>query len=234
MEFIPTVLSILILSDIATINSVCASPNSIINTNNSETMSRVFVQFKSGHKTEVAKTLGIGSAFSNNVHYDFKKLESFVVSVPTSKLEDLQKDPNILSIKDNPPCVLIPITKDSIKLSLWRLQAQEVPYGVNMVKALDVWDADRNGIVNSGAPTGASCKICIIDSGFLTSHEDLQGLSVSGYNGNKNLSWNKDGDGHGTHVAGTIAAMNINRGIVGGTLGTVDLYIVQGFGNEGT
>ncbi len=94
-----------------------------------------------------------------------------------------------------------------------------VPYGIDMVQARDVWDADRNGVVDTGAPTGSNRKICIIDSGFYTGHEDLQGVNVGGYNGN--LPWNQDGSGHGTHVAGTIAAMNNALGVVGVTPGTV-------------
>ena len=106
-----------------------------------------------------------------------------------------------------------------------------MPYGIDMVGARDVWDANRDGIVDLGAPTGANRKICIIDSGFLATHKDLQGINVTGYNGN--LPWNQDGDGHGSHVAGTIAAMNNNLGVVGVTPGTVQLYIVRVFGDDG-
>jgi subtilisin family serine protease len=47
------------------------------------------------------------------------------------------------------------------------------------------------------------------------------------------LAWNQDGFGHGTHVAGTIAAMNNALGVVGVTPGTVSLYIVRVFGDDG-
>jgi hypothetical protein len=73
--------------------------------------------------------------------------------------------------------------------------------------------------------------ICIIDSGFLVSHEDLQGINVDGYDGN--LPWNQDGLTHGTHVAGTIAAVNNDFGVVGVTPGTVNLYIVRVFADDG-
>jgi subtilisin family serine protease len=65
----------------------------------------------------------------------------------------------------------------------------------------------------------------------MTSHEDLQGILVTGSAGN--LPWDQDGNGHGSHVAGTIAAMNNNVGVVGVTPGTVQLHIVRIFGNDG-
>jgi subtilisin family serine protease len=74
-----------------------------------------------------------------------------------------------------------------------------------MVQARDVWDADRNGAVSTAAllppPTARSASLTPV---FIPAHEDFQGINVSGYNGN--LPWNQDGSGHGSHVAGTIAA----------------------------
>ena len=65
----------------------------------------------------------------------------------------------------------------------------------------------------------------------MTSHKDLEGVSVTGYDGD--LPWNQDGHGHGTHVAGTIAAVNNHLGVVGVTPGTVNLYIVRVFDDDG-
>ncbi len=42
----------------------------------------------------------------------------------------------------------------------------DVPYGIDMVQARDVWDVDRDGVVDVGAPTGDGIKVCIIDSGL--------------------------------------------------------------------
>lgn len=47
-------------------------------------------------------------------------------------------------------------------------------------------------------------------------------------------NWAEDGYGHGTHVAGTISAMNNELGVVGVTPGTVSLYIVKIFQNDGS
>ena len=100
-----------------------------------------------------------------------------------------------------------------------------------MVQARDVWDANRDGSIDVGAPTGDNRTICIIDSGFYTDHEDLAGINVSGYDGN--LPWDVDHSGHGSHVAGTISAMNNALGVVGVTPGTVNIYIVRVFGDDG-
>jgi len=210
-------------------------------------MSRVFVQYQPGHKDEVANTLGIATSaglvndvssdavVAAEVYYEFKKLHTFAVSVPTASLDLLRNDPNILRVEEDHRIYPVGIKESTTdgRRSLRGLQSssQTVPYGIDMVKARDVWDVNRDGIVDSGAPTGANRKICIIDSGFLTTHEDLQGINVTGYNGN--LPWNQDGNGHGSHVAGTIAAMNNNLGVVGVTPGTVQLYIVRVFGDNG-
>ena len=45
--------------------------------------------------------------------------------------------------------------------------------------------------------------------------------------------WSYDGYGHGTHVAGTVAAANNSYGVVGVTPGTASLYIVKIFGDDG-
>lgn len=101
-----------------------------------------------------------------------------------------------------------------------KLQGQSVPYGIAMTQADQV-------------PPGATRKkVCIIDSGYKLGHEDLpSGENVTGYDGS--LPWNQDGDGHGSHVAGTIAALNNNVGVVGMMPNNIDLHIVRVFGDDG-
>ena len=53
-------------------------------------------------------------------------------------------------------------------------------------------------------------KICICDTGYSLGHSDLpSGTDVIGFNNPsvENEEWSYDGNGHGTHVAGTIAAL---------------------------
>jgi serine protease len=144
-------------------------------------------------------------------------------------LAGLSRNPNIVFIEED--ALRFPVGINPSVNANVDLPDQVVPYGIDMVQARDVWDADRDGTIDAGAPTGDNRTVCIIDSGFFTGHEDLSGVNVDGYDGN--LPWASDYDGHGSHVAGTIAAMNNALGVVGVTPGTVNIYVVRVFGDDG-
>ncbi len=105
--------------------------------------------------------------------------------------------------------------------------AETVPYGITMVQAPLV-----------SYSNAASRKLCIIDSGYYTGHEDLpSGSNVTGDSDPLGAgNWYQDGFGHGTHVAGTIAALANNGVGVVGILpsGSLKLHIVRVFGDDGT
>lgn len=188
---------------------------------------RLFVQYAPAGRANVwAQLKANGAVF----HYDFAELDTFVVNVPAAAYQKLSLNPNIVLMEEDAERYPIEVMPSRAAAPLAAV-GQTVPYGIDMVQARDVWDADRNGVVDAGAPTAANRKVCIIDSGFYTSHEDLQGVNVAGYNGN--LPWATDGFGHGTHVAGTIVAMNNALGVVGVTPGTVQVYVVRVFGDDG-
>ena len=94
-----------------------------------------------------------------------------------------------------------------------------------MVKALEV---DNSNVSNR--------KLCIVDTGYDLGHEDLQTANISGYEGSFTAGpWDEDGHSHGTHVAGTIAAIGNNgKGVIGVVPnGDMNLFIVRVFGNSG-
>ena len=87
---------------------------------------RVFIRYKPGHKEEVkdevATSLGLGnggralgtaSADNEAFHYEFNKLSTLAVTVPTAELENLRKDPNILLIEEDHRRSLIGIAESS-------------------------------------------------------------------------------------------------------------------------
>jgi serine protease len=110
---------------------------------------------------------------------------------------------------------------------------QTIPFGIDAVQAQDVWDRDRDEVIDEGAPTGAGRVVCIIDTGFYNGHEDLAGVELVGGMSQTGEPITEDGYGHGTHVAGTVTAMNNELGVVGVTPGTVSLYIVKIFDIDG-
>lgn len=171
---------------------------------------RVWVEFSPGRGAKVENAL---NALGAEFHYRFEDLNSFVVTVPEQALAGLRNNPNVVSIEE-----------DAIRYPA----AQEVPYGIDMVQARDVWDSDGDNVIDAGAPTGKGIKVCIIDSGIKADHEDLLNVPKSGYSTN----WNTDTCGHGTHVAGTITASLNELGVVGvnpGGANSVELYIVKVF-----
>lgn len=97
--------------------------------------------------------------------------------------------------------------------------AETTPYGISLVEAPLV----------PLASTDARVKTCIIDSGLATAHADLASLPITGESG---TSWNVDGCGHGTHVAGTIAAVHDTAGVVGCAPANVALHVVRVFGDD--
>lgn len=84
--------------------------------------------------------------------------------------------------------------------------AQQTPWGVLKVGAPSVW---AQGI------TGVGVTVAVIDTGIDTSHPDLQGAVVTGKSFVRYTKSYKDDNGHGTHVAGTVAARNNTIGVVG-------------------
>jgi serine protease len=114
-----------------------------------------------------------------------------------------------------------------------RISAQVTPWNIDQFQARDIWDVNRDGVVDPGAPNGSGVKVCVIDTGFYAPHDDFQGMTVSGMSQISGESWTQDGNGHGTHVAGTVNAMNNNVGVVGVMPGGAELFIIKIFNNSG-
>lgn len=102
--------------------------------------------------------------------------------------------------------------------------AQVVPWGIDRIDAELVWPGG-----NSAEPI----KVGIIDTGISTRHSDLVLNVKGGINTiNPKKSWNDD-NGHGSHVAGIVGAVNNTIGVVG-VAPAVDLYAVKVLGANGS
>jgi major intracellular serine protease len=88
-------------------------------------------------------------------------------------------------------------------------EVNEVPKGVEMIQAPKIWEQTK----------GKGITVAILDTGCDITHSDLKERIIGGRNftnddGGKADEY-KDYNGHGTHVAGTIAATKNNNGVVG-------------------
>ena len=80
--------------------------------------------------------------------------------------------------------------------------------------------------------SNAGMKVCIIDSGLDRSNTDFEWGNITGDNDSGTNNWDENGGPHGTHVAGTIAAADNDRGVIGMAPG-VDLHIIKVFNESG-
>ena len=99
---------------------------------------------------------------------------------------------------------------------------QIIPYGVTLVGAPNVWPVTRGKSLDPKTPT----RVVVVDTGVDYNNAELKGI----YKGGRNVVAGDDNpiddDGHGTHVAGTIAAADDGAGVVG-IASEVDLYSVK-------
>ena len=83
---------------------------------------------------------------------------------------------------------------------------QRMPYGIAMIHAPELWS------VTKGA---GPINVAILDTGIDMRHPDLAPNYAGGYNVFDQSDNPLDDHGHGTHVAGTIAAADNDFGVVG-------------------
>ena len=150
---------------------------------------QVIIVFKERPNAALVRGLG------GEVITTYKIIPGLAARVPIGALEALEKNPTIAYIE---PDVIVHALE------------QEVPWGINRIGAPSAWSSS----------TGAGVKVAILDTGVQHDHPDLAanikgGISVVGEeNSTDNADWN-DVHGHGTHVAGTVAAVNNDVGVVG-------------------
>ncbi len=194
---------------------------------------RVWVQYRPGKAAQVNGLLRQSEA---KHHHHFAELDTFVMTLPRAALKGIAKNPNVASIEEDARRFLAADMDRSMRLAPRAKpdgKKQVVPYGIDMVQARDVWDTDRDGKIDEGVPTGAGRTVCIIDSGLHTEHEDFEGVPILGGLSQVDDEWARNVDGHGTRVAGIIAASNNRVGVVGISPGEVSFFIIKVFNDDG-
>jgi subtilisin family serine protease len=180
-----------------------------------------------------AHGLAIGHVYENVFH-------GFAAVVPPARVAMLESDPRVVSVqadgvvsvdhcipgnaKHDAHCA--PTTTTTAPSSTTTTLASTTtvsPSGQSI----------PTGVARSGGPgSGPGVPVAVIDTGIDLDHPDLR--VVGGVNCSSGPSAKyDDGNGHGTHVAGTIGALDNGIGVVGVAPGT-PLYAVRVLNNAGT
>ncbi|WP_077737098.1 S8 family peptidase [Bacillus sonorensis] len=165
------------------------------------------VGFKSRAKTAAVKK-DIIKESGGKVDRQFKIINAAKASLDQKALKKVKNDPSVAYVEE-----------DHVAHAL----AQTVPYGIPLIKA------DK---VQAQGFKGANVKVGVIDTGIQSSHSDLNvsgGASFVSGDSNPFI----DGNGHGTHVAGTVAALDNSIGVLG-VAPNVSLYAIKVLNSSGS
>jgi subtilisin len=102
------------------------------------------------------------------------------------------------------------------------LMSETVPAGIAQVKAPGAWNCSR----------GMGIRVAVLDTGIDPVHPDLAPNFGGGVSFIPGETF-RDGNGHGTHCAGTIAASINGRGVVG-VAPSASLFAVKVLSNSGS
>jgi subtilisin family serine protease len=159
---------------------------------------------------EQALVKGLGG----KIKYTYNLIPAIAASVPEVAIEALKKNPNITNVEP-----------DSI---VYALDAElDNSWGVKRIGA---------GLVHDSTNKGAGVKVAIIDTGIDYTHTDLTNnfdANVKGYDFVNSDSDPMDDNGHGTHVAGIIAAEDNSEGVVG-VAPEAELYALKVLDEKGS
>lgn len=153
---------------------------------------------------------GLVRGCGGEIKYTYNIIPAIAASVPETAIQGLLRNPRVTGIVPN---IIFHAIGDG-----------EYSWGVLQIGA---------DIVHDSGNQGSGIKVAVIDTGIDYRHPELRAAYAGGYdfvNGDPNPM---DDNGHGTHVAGTIAAALNNSGVVGVAPG-VELYALKVLDRNGS
>jgi aqualysin 1 len=123
-------------------------------------------------------------------------LKGYSATIPAGRVDALRADPRVAYVELDGTA---------------SIAAQTLPWGIDKI------DADVSStLAGNGSSAISNVNVYIIDSGVDTAHPDLNVVGHVNFAGGPN----KDCNGHGTHVAGTVAAKDDTSYVVGASPGS--------------
>lgn len=142
--------------------------------------------------------------FGGKVNHAFTLVPAMAATVPEAALDGLRKNPRVTYVEIDGVLHATDIELDNT-------------WGVEKIGA---------GAAHATGTTGGGVKVAVIDSGIDYTHPDLAANYAGGYDFVNKDADPMDDQGHGTHVAGTIAAVANGVGVVG-VAPTAQIYALK-------
>lgn len=157
--------------------------------------------------------IGLVRAVGGEISHVYHLIPAIAAEIPVDEIEALREDPRVTRIELD-----------------GRVSAFDVDPEMDAV-----WGVKRmgTGTAHQGKFRGKNIRIAIIDSGMDLNHRELSERVVTGWDFVNNDPYPDDEYGHGTHIAGIIAATRDQLGIVG-VAPRANLYVykvLDSFGN---
>lgn len=167
------------------------------------------VQFEGKINRGILKAFGVSE---EEILHTYDLLPLMLLELSENQAKGLANNPHIKALELNAEAYAL---------------EQTTPWGITHVEGIQAHQAGY---------TGQGIKVAILDTGIDNTHPDLA-LNVKGgysvFTDTANSNPYNDGDGHGTHVAGTVAAVNNSQGVIGVAY-SADLYAVKVLDNSGS
>lgn len=170
---------------------------------------QVIIGFKDKHDTALIKD------YEGEIKREFTLINAVAVKLPKNKIDILKRHPGIEYIEPDYEASAL---------------GETTSWGVAKINAIKVWQLPNRG-------TGI--RVAVLDTGIQYDHPDLKnnikgGVNFAGYpDGSTNRIYWTDKNGHGTHVAGIVAAENNYIGVVG-VAPQAWLYAVRVLNDQGS
>ncbi len=150
---------------------------------------------------------GLVRAYGGQIIHTYRIVPALAAYVPASAVDALARNPGVAYVEADGQA--------------WAL-ADSLPWGVDRI------DAE---VVHAVGNYGTGIKVAIIDTGIDSNHPDVTVVGGATFVAGT-TTW-EDDNGHGTHVAGTVAALANGTGVIG-VAPSASLYAVKVLNSGGS
>ncbi len=158
----------------------------------------------------------VATAAGGSVRHHLRSVNALVLELPERAVDAIARHPRVQVVEQD--------------VRVWALEEPEY-----VTELAHTWGVQRIGAgsAHTEGYTGAGVKVAVVDTGIDYTHPQLATLYKGGYDFVNEDADPRDDHGHGTHVAGTIAAVRDGVGVVG-VAPEVELYALKVLGADGS